>query len=355
MRKDNIRIAHIDAIRGLMILLVIYIHIVFFLLKKDDTYMCRFFSSIRMPLFFFIAGFFMYSSAYTKELFNRRATNRIIRQLYPTIFFWTIFSLIFTHDSFPESWLMEGKSGYWFTFVLVEMFFIVVPFLMLFYQKKYSNFQKTIYLILFCLAIEIIYYTNRLLPNKIIPEEITGFLSFNMLAMYLPYLIFGIISNIYINNFNKLNRSLWWSIASVLTFTVTLWLINKLSVNFIFSILSGMVLSLSGIMMIFNIFYMMLNSKIIASFKLIKSLIFIGKFTLEIYLIHYFIIFIFKSITGSNLVFDHLTGICNTIFEFPILIMLSIVIASICVSIVYIIKKARLYKYFFPNAISSPS
>ena len=107
--------------------------------------------------------------------------------------------------------------------------------------------------------------------------------------------------------------------------------------------------------MIFNIFYMMLNSKIIASSKLIRSLIFIGKFTLEIYLIHYFIIFIFKSITGSNLVFDYLTGICNTIFEFPILIILSIIIAAICISIVFIIKKARVYKYLFPNAISSPS
>lgn len=79
---------------------------------------------IRMPLFFFINGYFVYSNNYDWKLLAKRSKNRLLRQLYPTIIFWAFYCLLYENVQF-DSLLDSGKRGYWFTLVVVEMFFLL--------------------------------------------------------------------------------------------------------------------------------------------------------------------------------------------------------------------------------------
>lgn len=79
------RLGYIDAIRGFTMILVVYGHVVIFLLEKSahlSSNVNEIFVLFTMPLFFFISVFFAYSANYDWKLFNRRSFNRIVKQLY---------------------------------------------------------------------------------------------------------------------------------------------------------------------------------------------------------------------------------------------------------------------------------
>lgn len=80
--KNSNRELWIDVLRGITMLLVIYSHIC----GVNSNYNSVFITT-RMPLFFFISGFFMYSVEYNFSLVLRRLKNRILKQLFPTIVF----------------------------------------------------------------------------------------------------------------------------------------------------------------------------------------------------------------------------------------------------------------------------
>lgn len=86
------RLKYIDVIRGITMLLVIYSHLNYKLFGNyPESAINNIFVTFRMPLFFFISGFFMFSSKYDMKTLKRRFVNRYTRQLYPTIIFLGIF------------------------------------------------------------------------------------------------------------------------------------------------------------------------------------------------------------------------------------------------------------------------
>ena len=117
------RINYIDGVRGFTMLLVIYSHICLLGIHSTPprlSYINNIFLIFRMPLFFFISGFFVYSSTYTSGLLKQRSKNRLLRQLYPTLLIGAIFCTFFYDANFIGMWYNQNKGGYWFTIVAVE-------------------------------------------------------------------------------------------------------------------------------------------------------------------------------------------------------------------------------------------
>ena len=81
-----------------------------------------------------------------------------------------------------------------------------------------------------------------------------------------------------------------------------------------------------------------------------RGLTFIGTSTLEIYLLHYFIVFGIKSISDLTTAGEMLDSICNTVFELPVYIVLSVIVAEICLFAVYQLKNTGIYRFLFPEA-----
>ena len=114
-----------------------------------------------MPLFLFISGFFAYSASYDWGLLKKRSLNRLIKQFYPTMILWLIFCWIFREGDLNDWLLDSSKGGYWFTFVSVEMFFTVAPFLLLLSKYRSSPWMSSICLLLLCAIIKFIFYIYR--------------------------------------------------------------------------------------------------------------------------------------------------------------------------------------------------
>lgn len=350
MENLKTRVSHIDAIRGFMMLLVIYGHLMLYWTPTPISDIKYFFGHFRMPLFFFIAGFFLYSDNYSKELFKRRSINRLARQLYPTIIFWILFSLAFIPDTWPESWLTKYKGGYWFTYVSVEMFFLIAPLLMFMTTRKCSRRTKILGMVGVCTITEIIFYVTSLTDYYILPEAVYGFLSWELVAVYLPYLILGIVAKMYIDKFNRICRSIKCLVTMIAIFTTTYFYRETLLEYQVIEKIVPYVLAFSGIIICNIIFSFLYRITFVAESGIMKGLTFIGTSTLEIYLLHYFIVFGVKSITEHTQVGDLLDSICNTVFELPIYIVLSVIVAEICLFVTYQLKNTGIYRFLFPEA-----
>lgn len=125
----------IDSMRGFTMILVVAYHVSMMGYgenPKDSSYLslCVLF---RMPLFFFISGFFAYGS---RTLWNLRTLGnslwkKIRIQVIPTVIFFSLFIIMLHRSSWDEAVSLlqrDTKGGYWFTIVLLQMFIIYYLF-----------------------------------------------------------------------------------------------------------------------------------------------------------------------------------------------------------------------------------
>ncbi len=93
--------------------------------------------SFRMPMFFFISGYIAYKATMEWNIgtFTSLLSKKARIQLIPTVVFFSLFCV--TRSSNPITAFLEGGwGGYWFTFVLFEMY--VVFYCLSLFLKKYS-------------------------------------------------------------------------------------------------------------------------------------------------------------------------------------------------------------------------
>lgn len=153
------RLDFIDGLRGVTMILVVYWHVLVMSLNVT-TYTAMTLQLFRMPLFFFISGFFAYSFSFDRSKLKKRLSNRWHRQLLPTAFIFIGFILFEVaymgnfngigeflgafFNSAIKNASSEFKSGYWFTFVLVEVFCIFALINYLLSSSKISRGRQGI-------------------------------------------------------------------------------------------------------------------------------------------------------------------------------------------------------------------
>lgn len=341
------RIEYIDALRGITMILVVYGHICTKLIPTqlpppgEQSVIYQALILFRMPLFFFISGYFVYSVSYDINLWIRRTKNRLYAQLFPTIIFWFLFWASFSESTLIESVSDHFKDGYWFTFVAVEMFLLVTPIFIFFTKKKLTLRDRNILLSLFI---------GLITSCAIVADKFLGcgsypfwnLLSLGDLFLYLPYFYLGIMLKMNQNYAMKFLTSKWVAIASLIIFISTF----RLPMNFILHFL----VAIAGIITLYYVVFRIYQIRKIAESRISKALQSIGTMTLEIYLLHYFIIFSCKSLPYL----EHISSFRNTIFEFPIFLLLSLLIIGGCYALVFIFKCLGVKGFLFPKMSKAP-
>lgn len=329
------RLGYIDAMRGWTMILVVYSHIVVLILPPHLlSSVNEVFLLFRMPLFFFISGYLAYSATYNWELFKRRSLNRLVKQFYPTLFLWFIFCSIF-REGYWDNWILDSyKSGYWFTFVSVEMFFTVIPFLWIMSIYKTSTKTTSIVLILLCVVIEFIYFRSI---RSGLNSDFFGMMCLWQYFQYIPFFILGMIAKIQQQQLHRLCSNVFCVLGIIIMFV--------LSVIYPQYPLCEMVSAISGIIMLYSIFYYFETHKWPSVEKAFKLMSIIGTSTLEIYLLHYFFIYTIRDTINVNF----LASVSGTAIEFPIYFIVSIAICALCLLAVVIFKKLRIYNIMFPT------
>lgn len=187
------RLRYVDAMRGLAILLVVFSHVTNAYVKMPITnasfagvyYMMTMF---RMPLFFFVSGFFAFRMAerWTWPTVRRVMTKKFQAQIVGLAVFSFLFGAIMKGWRFQFLWT---SNPYWFTISLFEMFVIYLS-VALTVRKTCSNIPLYILLAVSFMAPFVFnYFTDGLK----LPRWVVGLQTWHTLN-YWPYFMMGIFA-----------------------------------------------------------------------------------------------------------------------------------------------------------------
>lgn len=332
------RLDYLDALRGFTIFLVVYLHIIMLQVNHVDV-LGFVFQRIRMPMFFFISGFFSFGINNVTTL-KRRVINRVRRQLWPTLIVFYLFILVFSVPLL-EALINESKEGYWFTICLFETFVIYALVTLFIIRLKLS--RNYIVIIFGCLTI-ISFLMSSFIPH-VFPDlwnsDFSSLICLNRLSNMSPYFYFGLLIRLYQNNFNRALQQILPLIAFFSIFICSYFLHHSIVIR-----LSSFI----GIICLYSIFFR--TKSYWASESLFpRTLKHIGKLTLPIYLFHYFIIELYQKIIETNNI-SLFTS--NPILEIIIVSILAIITISCCLAIDQLIKRIKLvYNIIFEASIST--
>lgn len=330
------RIEYIDALRGLTILLVIFSHLSVSAISgpREESSINNVFVSFRMPLFFFISGFFVFSMNYSFSLLKKRTHNRIVRQIYPTIIFFTLCVILFYDSHFQRSVFHFAKRGYWFTITATEIFLFTAPLLSLISLRlKLISRHTTLFVFLYSLLIECV----AIWCYDILDAKTNSLIGTIYIKNYFPFFAGGMLMKINYDKIIKILANGYVALGCVAVFTLSYIFMDYQYGRYIFGF--------AAIFVLFGLFYHLFNNKKIATHTLSKALIFVGSMTLEIYLLHYFIIYSLNKFKLAQWLIYHI----NKPWEFPLFFVFSIVVAVACLGVVYLLKKIKIYPLLFPN------
>ena len=277
------RIEYIDAMRGFTMLLVVYSHIVFLGIHLHSFTFNHFFCVFRMPLFFFISGWVMYKASreWNLQEVKRFLGNKFMVQIIPTVFFLSLFIWVF-HVTNTKQWFDVGKLGYWFTYTLFQYFLFYVLSVTLVPKKYKKTKVEDAIVIAIAILITFISLCGRLylIKDKVLVHYI-GSLQW----YYYLFFCFGTLVKKYYTSFIRLTDNKW-VMAVIIISMIVLAVVNE-KLDYLSSIIPNIFLSMLCIVTILT--YFRKNERHFSKDKpLGKALQYIGRRTLDIYLLHYF-------------------------------------------------------------------
>ena len=293
------RLGWLDALRGFTMLLVVTNHVALksFGMQIRWSTALQFFLLFRMPLFFFISGFLAYKAS---RIWNARTLGELTLkklrvQIIPTAVFFLLFlAMIPTTpfiNSLNEALASSMKAGYWFTLVLLYM-------LLTFYIFSYveSKICRGPFLIILLFIVSLCLFETCYLPRQFSwamghkgpPNEFMNYSSLVEMIRYFPFFLYGAIVHRYWDRAQRLMDSRWFFplvvlLALITTLEVIKWHYFRLEWASLPHTLA-MFLLLTIVFMFFRHYSDFFSDKT----ALGRCLQFIGRRTLDIYLLHYF-------------------------------------------------------------------
>ena len=322
------RLGWLDALRGFTMILVVTNHVALksFGMQIRWSAALQFFLLFRMPLFFFISGFLAYKASRLWDACTLRelSLKKMRVQLIPTIVFFLLYLAMIPSapflDSLQEALASGMKAGYWFTLVLLYM--LLTYYLFSYVESKFfrglenhgknhgdrsrenhgdrSMIARTeritrpvpvilLFVVSLCLF-ETCYlprYFSWALGYKGEPNAFMNYSSLVEMIRYFPFFLFGTMVHRYWDRAQRLMDSSWFfPVVTVLAVVCTLEVIVWHNLRLAWASLPhtlAMFLLLSVVFMFFRYYHDFFEQ---TRFGL--SLQFIGRRTLDIYLLHYF-------------------------------------------------------------------
>lgn len=345
-KPKQTRLVHIDAIRGLMMLLVMCVHL------GSNSDLMQILRLVRMPLFITISGFLVFSADYDSTKVRQKSLNRIVKQLYPTIFLWLLWNLLFCikeSQCFPSAITLISnpfKNAFWFTFVLVEYFFIALPWLILFNRMQWRNEIVALLLVNICVVFIFLENVIDVLFTKYWFFDLIGnSLSFKLVVRWGAFFFLGMIAKIYHNYLEEIGQKWIVLVLALVCFVFSAEIYFVIHDPWI-SRLARYISGISGMLTIYCIFLHLSSSVQPLLQKVIYYLSIVGRKTLEIYLLHFFILLLYGDYIFGNLGLDN---IMNTWYGFPVIFSIAIGMAFVIIIFVAFLRLIGLYEFIFPQ------
>lgn len=334
MENKRKRLEYIDAMRGFAILFIVFGHIPLYCYGITNEQFSSFralTSLLQLPMFFFVSGFVINP----ERMLTGGVRTWILkfRQLIvPALFFCGIYVLINKID-IVYCITDKFKCGYWFTLTLFE--FIVIQCLWEFIAKSLNiNNKGQLYIILsVAIALGIYVLSMPTVLNGL--GGVSGIVGIPMLRYYM-YFVAGRL--IHSNLENLLRYKYRDTLVSVVIFGFLLlavynWCFNVELSGSLFHI-NLIMFDLFALLSVFVFFYKK-RTYFSSSSRASKAITFIGRRTLEIYLLHYFFLPKDLSVFGHYFVY-HLAPILELVFGG----IVTILIVSVCLIVCEILRQS---------------
>ena len=287
--KSN-RIGYIDALRGMAMILVVYFHIAAYGFGSYEIGYNDIIERFRMPTFFFISGWLFYKAG---RIWDRKTITGMIRkkfmvQIIPTVVFLLLYLTMF--NLLDINSFGSDKRGYWFTFVLFEYFVIYILAEALINRKDSAIGEMRVFVIMLLLSITAFYYAKyytRYATELGTWKDILGFLSFVKIR-HIIFFWFGTFVRRHFDLFIHLTNNKYITAILIVLFTAIIVWPVVLSINGV-EYLAYLVAGLSGTVICFT-FFRIHEQHFSQETWYGRGLQLIGRRTLDIYLIHYFVI-----------------------------------------------------------------
>lgn len=341
------RIEYIDAMRGFTMLLVVFGHVLTHSLQNytEESVVYCFFERFRMPMFFFISGYIAYKATayWDLHLFVKMLKKKAMVQLIPTFVFFSFYGIVHGSNLLNE-FIADGTGIFWFCQALFEMFVIYYICQLV---GHYTS-EKVFAGLIICLAIvtKILHVNNFGLYDENAPwfRMIVGY----RVLPYFMYFVLGLMAKRYNKQFMELMKNDLAKALFVVTYVGLFCLnwhhdfpkgeiINKLSYSF--------VLRIVGMLCVFCFFY---NKA--AYFgqnnKVSRWMQFVGRRTLDIYLLHYFFL---PNLSVCN---DFLSTNTRGLLELGFGLGISLLVIAVCLLCSTIIRNSDILGHYLFGAKS---
>ena len=315
------RLEYIDALRGLAILLVVFMHVPQYGFGQSiGGYYMEMAILLAVPLFFFISGLFV-PLEITPPISIKKIGKRLHSILLPTFLIGGFYVLI-NHIPVLDMLQDKFKAGYWFTITLFE-FFLIVDMIRLMACKSQKLFK------LFLIGACFVCYglsmpTVQRMYGDIVIAHILGIAQWK-------YFIFFVLGM-----FVKHNAGMIYSdnggLAIVIVFLIVYAAnaIGNFQLNGLLYNINLLLKEISIVLLAYYVFYTY-RSKLSSQTRMGRWLSKIGTYTLEIYLIHYFVL-----PRNLNLLVDYSDLERNSLiaFLFLLVVTLGVVVVIYAVKVV---------------------
>ena len=326
------RIEYIDAMRGMTMLLVVYSHICAYCIGSRHIGFNDVFFLFRLPCFFFISGWLFYQADRVWDAPTVKAVvkKKFMVQIVPTF----IFLLLLAPPPLFFTRLGAVKGGYWFTFALFEFFLIYI--LSVRYCRKVS-LAIAILLSVAAFCYDVFY--NRYFSSLGLLTKALGFLSFMTWRYYLFFFL-GTLAKQHFPTFLSWTGR-WWVVTLVVAgFAATALFPHTgiIPVEYLVFALGGIL----GMTMVFC-FFRANASRFSREHAIGRGLQYVGTRTLDIYLLHYFLLPRFLLPWGQQLqTYD------NPLLELLVAMLLALAVTILCLLVSRIIRLSPfLARYLF--------
>ena len=335
------RIGYIDALRGFTMFLVVLNHVAMLcwqITTKSPSFH-TYLTQIRMPMFFFISGFVLYKAEvewngkHIVSFFKKKIPVQLIS---PFIFF-----VIFLHIndvSLYDGIMNKTKCGYWFTLVLLE-FYVFYAIVRYFVRGRWSAWiLAAMGIVMFWLC-----RTSMTLHNQT-ADNVLSLIS----AQQWRFFLFFVLGTLVKQHFDKVQQwldGMWLLPVCIVFFIVVNALADILPVKTI--IMRGL-LSLTGLIVLFS-FFRRKQALFSRETGLGRTMQYVGRRTLDIYLLHFFLLP--RGLSAFTLFKDH----SMPVIEFFSSSVIAILIIAVCLFISNVIRLSPwLAKWLFGAKETNP-
>lgn len=294
----KVRLEWLDAMRGFTMILVVANHVgaMAFEIPHGVSTSLQFLVLFRMPLFFFVSGFLAYKASQVWNLatFGQLVGKKLRVQIIPTVVFFLLSAMILSKDmwaTIPEWLHIPTKGGFWFTLVLLYMFLIYYVFAYIESKLKVKSWIPITLLFI----VSLVCYETCYLPKYFSwafgwrghPNDFMNDTSLIQVFQYFPFFIYGNIVHRYWEQAQKVMDSHWfYPIIVVVVIFAAMDTLKWHTLRMAWAIIP---LTLARfILLTMVVMYFRNYQQYFTKFSVIgASLQYIGRRTLDIYLIHY--------------------------------------------------------------------